>query len=126
MKTNGKLFLFERSKDAAEKRMKELGESGWTVESEVEEGSRGCRNCKAFAPDVVVFDLAIKPSHSREAGRALRQFKPLRETPFVFVDGTEEDLAKTKEKVPGAVFTSSGKLTKILSGLTATVAAKSA
>ena len=117
MKTNGKLFLFEWNKEAAQARSKELSALGWTIEMEFEEGSRGCRNCKAFNPDVIVLDLAVKPSHSREVGRALRQFKPMRALPFVFVDGTAEDLAKAKEKVPDGIFVVSAKLGKLLATL---------
>jgi DNA-binding response OmpR family regulator len=115
--SNGKLFLFEWNKDAAAKRVKALAASGWQVESECEEGSRGCRNCKAFAPDVVVLDLAVKPSHSREVGRALRQAKSTRQLPVVFVDGTDEDIAKARVKVPDAMFATSKDLKKRLGRL---------
>lgn len=113
---SGKLFLFEWNKKAAEARAKSLG-GKWLVEMEFEEGSRGCRNCKAFDPDVVVFDLAVKPSHSREVGRALRQFKAMRAVPFVFLDGTDEDIAKTKLKVSGGIFVASKQLNKALAEL---------
>jgi DNA-binding NarL/FixJ family response regulator len=113
----GKLFLFEWNEAAAVNRARELAAAGWQVETEFEEGSRGCHNCRAFAPDVVTFDLAVKPSHSREAGRALRQAKTTRGLPFVFVDGTEEDVAKAREKVPDAMFTTSNDLKKTLGRL---------
>jgi len=81
---------------------------------EFEEGSRGCKNLKAFRPDVVVFDIAKKAVHSRECGRALRNAKALRATPFIFVDGTDEDIAKVKAKVPAAMFTTNRQLLNIL------------
>jgi len=108
--SKGKLFLFHWEKVGAKVRASELAADGWQVEMEFEEGSRGCKNLKAFGPDVVVFDIAQKALHSRECGRALRNAKAFRETPFIFVDGTDEDVAKVKAKVPKAVFTSSERL----------------
>jgi DNA-binding response OmpR family regulator len=113
----GKLFLFEWNEAAAAQRAKALTAAGWQVETEFEEGARGCRHCRAFGPDVVVLDLAVKPSHSREAGRALRQAKALRTLPLVFVDGTVEDIAKTRAKVPDAQFTTSRGLKNMLGKL---------
>jgi CheY-like chemotaxis protein len=114
MKSKGKLFLFHWDEKAAPARAAELAGDGWSVEMEFEEGSRGCRNLKAFGPDVVVLDIARKASHSREVGRALRQAKSFRETPFIFADGTDEDISRVKEKVPAAIFTTSTELKKVL------------
>ncbi len=113
-KAKGKLFLFHWEKEGATARAVELADDGWQVEMECEEGSRGCKNLKAFGPDVVVFDIARKAVHSRECGRALRNAKSFRETPFIFVDGTDEDISKAKAKVPAAIFTTSRGLEKIL------------
>jgi len=82
-KPKGKLFLFHWEKEGAMARAAELKADGWRVEMEFEEGSRGCKNLKAFGPDVVVFDIAQKGVHSRECGRALRNAKSFRETPFI-------------------------------------------
>jgi DNA-binding NarL/FixJ family response regulator len=113
-RAKGKLFLFHWEKEGATARAAELAADGWQVEMEFEEGSRGCKNLKAFEPDVVVFDIAAKGVHSRECGRALRNAKAFRETPFIFVDGTDEDVAKAKAKVSAAIFTTSGKLANVL------------
>ena len=113
-KTKGKLFLFHWEKEGATVRAAKLARDGWQVEMECEEGSRGCKNLKAFGPNVVVFDIAQKAMHSRECGRALRNAKSFRETPFIFVDGTDEDISKAKAKVPGAIFTTTGQLNKVL------------
>jgi len=113
-KAKGKLFLFHWEKAGATARAAEFAADGWQVEMESEEGSRGCKNLKAFAPDVVVFDIAAKAVHSRECGRALRNAKAFRETPFIFVDGSDEDIAKVKAKVPAAIFTASKSLKNIL------------
>jgi hypothetical protein len=115
MKPKGKLFLFHWEKAGATARAAELAADGWIVEMEFEEDSRGSKNLKAFGPDVVVLDIAKRPSHSRECGRALRNAKAFRETPFLFVDGSEEDISKTKEKVSAPIFTTSAALKKVLS-----------
>ncbi len=81
---------------------------------EFEEGSRGCKNLKAFAPDVVVLDIAKKAVHSRECGRALRNARSFRETPFIFVDGSDEVISKVKERVAAPIFTTSTALKKVL------------
>jgi len=114
MKSKGKLFLFHWEKSGATARAAELAADGWQVKMEFEEGSRGCKNLKAFAPDVAVFDIAQKAVHSRECGHALRNAKAFRETPFIFVDGTDEEIAKAKAKVPAAILTTSNSLTKTL------------
>src|SRR5580698_1839987 len=62
-KLKRKLFLFHWEKDGAMARAAELNAEGWRVEMEYEEGSRGCKNLKAFGPDVVVFDIAQKAVH---------------------------------------------------------------
>ncbi|HEX4119780.1 MAG TPA: hypothetical protein VH619_04050 [Verrucomicrobiae bacterium] len=111
-KSKGKLFLFQWEREGGLARATALAKEGWEVEMEFEDGARGHKNLKAFGPDVVVLDIAKRPSHSREVGRALRQAKSYRETPFVFVDGSDEDIAKTKLKVPAAIFTTSGELAK--------------
>ena len=113
-KSNGKLFLFHWEKEGAKARATELSADGWQVEMEFEEGSRGCKNLKAFGPDLVVFDIAQKAVHSRECARALRNAKAYRETLFIFVDGTDEDISKAKAKVPAAIFTTNAALKKAL------------
>jgi len=112
--SNGKLFLFHWEKEGAKARATECTADGWQVEMEFEEGSRGCKNLKAFGPDVVVFDITQKAVHSRECGRALRNAKAFRETPFIFVDGTDEEIARVKAKVSGAVFTTGKELAATL------------
>jgi DNA-binding NarL/FixJ family response regulator len=116
-KSKGKLFLFQWDDESAGERAAELTAAGWQVKTETEEGERGFKNCNAFVPDIVVFDLAKKPSHSREVARALRQSKPFRETPLLFVDGSEEDVAKAKQKAPAAQFTTTRTLIKSLTKL---------
>ena len=114
-KSKGKLFLFHWEPAGAAARAAELAAQGWRVGLESEEGSRGCKALKAFGPDVVVFDLAQKAVHSRECGRALRNAKSHRETPFIFIDGTAEEIAKVRGKVAAPIFTTNAALKRVLS-----------
>ena len=112
--SKGKIFLFHWDKAGATARAAELAADGWQVEMEFEEGSRGCKNLKAFSPDIVVLNISAKAVHSRECARALRNAKSFRETPFIFVDGSDEEIAKVKAKVARPIFTASADLKKAL------------
>ena len=69
---------------------------------------------KAPVPDVIVIDLTRLASHGREVGVALRNYKTLRATPIVFVDGEDIKVEKTRERVPDAYFCSRGQLLRTL------------
>ncbi len=110
----GRLFLFHWHKESAQKRAEELAAEGWEVDVEWEDSARGFEKIKSNPPDVVVMDLARRPSHSREAARALRGLKDIRHLPIFFVDGTEEVIARTKTKVTDALYTTSAELKSLL------------
>ena len=114
MKSKGKLFLFHWQRQAGAARAAELSAAGWQVEMEFEEGSRGCKKLKTFAPDIAVFDLGEKAVHSRECARALRNARRFRETPFIFVDGSEADVSKVRDRVAAPVFTTGAGLKEVL------------
>lgn len=109
-----RLFLFHWDKTSAAARAKELRAAGWTVAVESEDGARGGSKVLQQPPDVIVFDLAKRPSHSRETASGIRGYKAGRSLPMVFVDGTDDDVAKTKARVSAAVFTTSTKLLSVL------------
>jgi CheY-like chemotaxis protein len=105
-----RLFLFEWDRALARERTKDLRSAGWIVQAECEDGARGGKKVLQSLPDVVVFDLAKRPSHSRETANGIRSYKAGRAIPIVFVDGSQEDIKKTKAKVGDAVFTTSLRL----------------
>jgi hypothetical protein len=104
------LFLFQWDKASAQARAKGLRAAGWTVCVESEDGARGGKAVLEKHPDAVVFDLAKRPSHSRETAGGIRGYKAGRTIQMMFVDGTDEDIAKTKARVSMVEFTSSEKL----------------
>jgi DNA-binding NarL/FixJ family response regulator len=110
----GTLFLFQWHAESAQQRAAELREDGWEVLVESEDGARGGKAVIENPPDVIVFDLARRPSHSRETAEAIQWRKATRGVPIVFVDGTEEIIAKTKAKVKDGVYTTSAELRSML------------
>ena len=98
--SKGKLFQFQWDDESAEERAAELTAAGWQVKTETEEGERGFKNCKAFAPDIVLFDLAKKPSHSREVARALRQSNPSARLPSSSWAAAKKTSPKQNKKPP--------------------------
>jgi CheY-like chemotaxis protein len=110
----GSLFLFHWNPEEAEARAKQLSDAGWHVEFEWEDGARGGKKVLEQQPDVVVFDLAKRSSHSRATAEGLRGYKAGRDLPMVFVDGSEENIEKTKRKVANGIYTTTGKLLETL------------
>ena len=108
------LFLFCWDKTAAQQKAKELRSAGWKVDVESEDGARGGKKVLTTQPRVVVMDLAKRPSHSRETAQGLRSYKAGRDIPIIFVDGSDDDIKKTKVKVPDGIFITSAGLAEAL------------
>jgi CheY-like chemotaxis protein len=112
-----KLFLFEWNEDAAKARAELLKIDGWEVESESQDSARGVKRVSEWAPDVVVLDLFLKASYSREAAIALQSRSVTRDIPLVFVDGSADVAEKTIARVKSGVVTSSFELASVLDKL---------
>ncbi len=56
-------------------------------------------------PAALVIDLGRLPAQGRDVGIALRTRAGTRRIPLVFVDGAEEKIARTREVLPDAVYT---------------------
>ncbi|NJO04365.1 MAG: hypothetical protein HC876_01840 [Chloroflexaceae bacterium] len=110
----GTLILFQWQAEAAHQRAEALAAAGWSVSIEAEDGGRGCKLVRDELPTVIVFDLAHRASHSRISADALHSSKATRNLPMVFVDGSDEAISKTRERVPGALFTTSAELLETL------------
>jgi CheY-like chemotaxis protein len=112
-----KLFLFEWNEDAAKVRAELLRIDGWEVETESQDGDRGIRRVAEWAPDVVVLDLFLKASRSRETAAALQSRSVTRDIPIVFVDGSRDVAEKIIARVKSSVATSSFELASVLDNL---------
>lgn len=114
---NRKLFLFEWNEDAAKARADLLRIDGWEVETESQDGDRGVQRIAAWAPDIVVLDLFLKASRSREAAVLLQSRHITRDIPIVFVDGSPDVAEKTIARVKSGVAASSFELAAVLNTL---------
>lgn len=112
-----RVFLFQWDAPSAKKRIEELRANGWAVQVESADGARGGTKLLHNPPDVAVFDLTVRPSHSRETANGVRSYKAGRTIPMVFVDGKDEDVRKTRAKVTDARFTTSAKLIQTLNSV---------
>ncbi len=110
----GKVFLVHWNLSQAEGVARELRSDGWEVDIESKDGARAYQLIKANPPNVVVVYLTHLPSHGRETAHALRSTKATRNLPIVFVDGKDEAVARTREKVADALFTTALELKGVL------------
>jgi hypothetical protein len=60
---------------------------------------------RANPPDAVVIDLSRIPSHGRDVGLGVRQYKDTRRVPLIFVEGDPEKVKGVKKLLPDAVYT---------------------
>jgi len=91
--------------DRASELAAELETAGFAVNAGAVDGTT-LRSIGQSPPDAVVIDLARLPAQGRDVGVMLRTTARSRHTPLVFVDGAEEKVARTREVLPDAVYTS--------------------
>ncbi len=72
------------------------------------------RAMRQHPPDAVVIDLTRLPAHGRDVAISIRQYKPLRLVPIVFVEGEPAKVERIREHLPDAVFTSWDRITSAL------------
>lgn len=101
----GKVFLVEWNPPTAEARARQIRKDGWEVEFECEDVHNAFKRIKDSLPNVVVIDLAKKPSYSRQIAMSLLDSKETRNIPLVFIDGDDEDVEFLRKDFPNAVFT---------------------
>jgi hypothetical protein len=65
-------------------------------------------------PDIIVFDLMFRPSHSRESAAYLRRTKYARRIPFLFVDGEPGKVETLRALLPDAICVSRRQLGKAI------------
>jgi hypothetical protein len=90
----------------AEERAERLRALGYDVDASVPDGPAALRALREDPPAAVVIDLDRLPSHGRDVGVSLRTTKATRRVPLVFVRGEPEKVARVRELLPDAVFTS--------------------
>jgi len=78
------------------------------------DGSGLMRVLRSSKPDAYVIDLSRLPSHGREVAMWLRSTPSTRHVPIIFVDGDPAKVAKIKQVLPDATFTSWPRFTTAL------------
>ena len=96
-----RILLVEWDRSNADRRMAELRARGHTVDVEASDGQNAYRLARTLKPDVVVLDLAVKPSHSWQTARPLATRSGPR---LIFVDGDAAAQAKAHQQAPTALF----------------------
>ncbi|MCE5193401.1 MAG: hypothetical protein ABFD13_07005 [Candidatus Cryosericum sp.] len=112
-----RLFLFEWNEDSARARAELLSIDGWEVKTESADVERGVKRVAEWMPDVVVLDLFLKASWSREAAAALQARSGTRDIPIVLVDGSPATVEKVLARTASATATSSFDLSTALQTL---------
>jgi CheY-like chemotaxis protein len=82
-----------------------LQAAGYIVDSETFTGA-SLKKLRDDPPDAVVVDLSRLPMQGRDVGIAVRMYRTTRHVPVVFVEGEAEKVARVKQQLPDAVFTS--------------------
>ena len=92
-------------KDRASELRADLEAAGFSVDSGNINGP-SLRALGQAPPDAVVIDLGRLPAQGRDIGVMLRTTARSRHTPFIFVDGADAKVARTREVLPDAAYSS--------------------
>ena len=65
----------------------------------------GLRALRVHPPAAAVIDLARLPSQGRDVALAIRRYKATRRVPLIFVDGNPDKVARTRDLLPDATYT---------------------
>jgi hypothetical protein len=115
-----KVRLVHWKDEEVPERAERLEAAGFDVDGAVPGTSIGVKALREDPPDAFVIDLGRLPSHGREVAYSLRQSKPLRGIPIVFVAGDAAKVAKLETELPDAVYV--GSWEEILPALEAAIA----
>ena len=89
----------------AGERAAQLRAVGYEVDGEPLDGA-GLRRLRDDPPDVMVIDLSRRPSQGRDVGLTLRKYVATRRVPLVYAGGAGDVVARLREHLPDAVYTS--------------------
>lgn len=97
--------LIHWNADTAQERVGILSEAGYQIDYDPIT-NEVLQAIKAEPPDALVIDLSRAPSQGRDMGIYFRKYINTRHVPIIFVDGSPEKVAKVKQTLPDAVYTS--------------------
>ena len=87
-----------------------LASLGHQTDFDDADGPALMRILRGSQPDAFLIDLSRLPSHGREVGMWLRSTKATRHVPLIFVDGDPVKVARVKNVLPDATYTSWSRL----------------
>jgi CheY-like chemotaxis protein len=102
--------LVHWNEDEGLERQQLLEAFGFDAAFDFGDGVFAMRQIRASHPDAVVIDLTRLPSHGREVAHGVRSAKATRHIPIVFVGGEPEKVARTRQLLPDAVYTTLGRI----------------
>ena len=102
--------LVHWNEDEGLERRKQLEAFGFDAAYDFGDGVFAMRLIRSSPPDALVIDLSRLPSHGREVAHGVRSAKATRHLPIVFVGGEPGKVARTKQLLPDAVYTTWGRI----------------
>jgi CheY-like chemotaxis protein len=107
--------LVSWKEDRASELAAELVARGFAVDTGAVDGP-ALRALGQSPPDAVVIDLGRLPAQGRDVGIMLRTRVTTRHVPLIFVDGTEDKIARTRETLPDAVYATRAEMSVAVAG----------
>ena len=104
-----RIRLISPNEERAASLKHEFEATGFTVDARPFETST-LKALAADPPSAIVIDLGRLPSHGRDVGVAARTRAGTRRIPLIFVDGADDKVNRTRDMLPDAHYTVSGKL----------------
>ena len=101
--------------DRAAELQSELETAGFAVDAGAVHGA-ALQALSTSPPDAVVIDLGRLPAQGRDVGIMLRTRVATRHVPLIFVDGTEDKIARTKVTLPDAVYATRAEISEAVAG----------
>ena len=93
----------------------ELETAGYAVDSGTVDGST-FQSLGQSPPVAVVIDLGRLPAQGRDVGIMLRTRATTRHVPLIFIDGTEDKIARTRETLSDAVYATRAEMAVAVAG----------
>ncbi len=101
-----RVCLFHWSETEAASKAGDLRSLGYKVDAHAAFGPELLRTLADRPPDAIVVDLSRLPAHGRDVVVALRTRAGTRHVPLVIAGGTREAVARLRNHVPDAAYTS--------------------
>jgi hypothetical protein len=98
--------LIHWKEEGLPERVDKLTVAGYEADTCIPHGTAFLKALEENPPAAVVIDLTRMPSQGRDLGILIRKRKGTRRIPLVFVGGASEKVARVKEILPDATYTS--------------------